>query len=68
MSAGEAIWIWLTVSIYLVGAITIMYYGIHFAWLAYEGWKRQGADPELKASADRAVREEEGKVATPIRR
>lgn len=60
MSAAEAIWTWLTVSIYLVGALTTAYYLIQFAALAYEGWKRERKDAtELKRSAQRASEEQE---------
>ena len=60
MSAADYLWIWLTTSIYLVGAVTTAYYLIQFAALAYEGWKRERKDSvALKASAQRASEEQE---------
>ena len=55
MNAADYLWIWLTTSIYLVGAVTTAYYLIQFAALAFEGWKRERKDAtELKRSAERA--------------
>ena len=61
--AADALWTWLTVSVFLVGAVTTFAAVLYACSLAWRGYKAEREDAKaLKQSAERAADEQAGKV------
>lgn len=63
--AADALWTWLNVSIWMLGAVAMLFALAGVGYLAWRGHKAMRAEEdarELKRSAERAADEQAGKV------